>query len=1475
MQDPRKKIEMALQQKMMEIAESRKECMEILRPSRAAPTLAQRIGRVGRADSQALFETAIRCFGEGSWDRLLQQGISENAIKDLSDHVRSFLKASIQAKQLENAGEISHDLTSVPPPSFEEAEKILGKISSLLNAEWQYDVDHDIHAPTILLIEYELGFICRKSQLDVVSENLTKNNRFKQEICGGGKTTVLRNIISQARADGKTMSGVSTLDPLRSEHGLLYARTTKNAFGEEVFDFHFNRASPSDENSLLDLHKQFLEITVNRGRVDLCRGDLQSFKLAMHLKNESIAEKRREYAERIQENPLDAKAPGILEDITRIHRELDVMEDIRDFLIEHASIMADELDKDCDPTQEKNDAYGESSSLDSAKRTAACTLLRTLFESSDRRLTVIRKALLQNEQARLSREDPQQIVDGLKALAENVWDESYRAFGFASKEEFASYLTDPEHSERIFESVFKKYSIPPLNASPLPHQLENIAFLRKYLSDIVPNAMKKTGGVSYGRSQKDKTLVIPYRDSDAPKEGSLHGNDMERIWYTSVDYVQAGISAEQARAEWIEANDKALKELLAANRAKIEMTKDQTVSATQFKKKYGIAGSFSSLTEKDVDAMRTALKERPIQMVAFLEENVLPSLRQNTEKIVSDAQDPPSMVKSYSGSSGTDTGAMALPDKIDIINARQEGVHGKTWERMLESDTRLAGQSFMPTLDQKNQYGSLAEMMNGGDCLSDVGRLFPGIPSKQIAKELSSKISPNKNIEYIVFMDPNDCWKMLRTSDGKEVDYIPTKNREQLLRRITLFDPAHTRGAERDSTSGVTEYVTIDVDTDLSRFEQAVARERNVLAGTANVKYILTPGLVTKMTNMGGCTIGNLLAVVSENEANQLKTLNYKAECQKIKHILKDAGETALRALSRKCRAFDASQHHELRERTHSALRHLFFASSTMDAHEAAHPSGEQSTESALDGLVLHQLKIARDIQDEMRAKELTSYSAPLVFKDVKDSLQQINEGITSVLRAQHEFSSVIATFKTSAEASQWPFMAKVKEAAIKADAQVNSPEINEKIAVVRKKQAELQRLLQSEKTFEGLSEELRLDLSSQIRKTAAQAREELESILREITTQQMRVDSAITEISPEKNAPKPTDLLGHLTAAVKKAAVKVVERYANWRTEGGVDKIQGALKSLSDEIRKLLETTKTLESKTSPLVSLAQEALSEAVPLLLAKLSPKQQQIELEKFPEADREKIKAAIRTAKGRVPLEFLPKMVRGSTADQDKEAEVETEQEQEVEEEQELETEEGKTLLGKEYQHQRLSWPSDINAETEPLSAHSAIRLENKRFTQNCYPIKKSDGKIAPWTIGVDGKSVLPEEHKLIERSIFIVKDQQLTEVYGSQLDLRDVANQNPENVCIYNYVLGKVDFGENPPPDLHEQFMQHIVTTKLFRGDVEFSETEQPFLRSYVMSLSPAEKKSLKEALPQVIAKYRPDMTYTGSSLKKLLENKGL
>ena len=103
----------------------------------------------------------------------------------------------------------------------------------------------------------------------------------------------------------------------------------------------------------------------------------------------------------------------------------------------------------------------------------------------------------------------------------------------------------------------------------------------------------------------------------------------------------------------------------------------------------------------------------------------------------------------------------------------------------------------------------------------------------------------------------------------------------------------------------------------------------------------------------------------------------------------------------------------------------------------------------------------------------------------------------------------------------------------------------------------------------------------------------------------------------------------------------------------------------------------------------------------------------------------------------------------------------------------------------------------------------------------------------------------------------------------------MANQNPENVCIYNYVLGKVDFGENPLPDLHEQFMQHIVTTKLFRGDVEFSETEQPFLRSYVMSLSPAEKKSLKEALPQVIAKYRPDMTYTGSSLKKLLENKEL
>jgi len=940
------------QEKTKEAQRARKRCLSFLQPQ-AQRSLVDRFKRVGRATPDMLFDTAVRCYGEGSWEPLRSLLEPDADVGLLGQDIADFLKASIQAKQIQTARMLAESL-----PQDENDPKFVqtsNEIASLLNTNWSYDVDTDPLAPTLLLTEYELGFVCRPSQLLVVRENLGKENQFKQEICGGGKTTVLRNIISQFRADGKTLSGVSTLEPLRAEHGLLLARTTKNAYEEQVFEFRFERTSPTDERSLRCLYRDLLETTVNRGRIDLTKGDLQSFKLAMLLKQEEIA---------LLRNGGDPEAE---KKVAALHNELDRMEDVRDFLYEHAVIMADELDKDCDPTQEKNYAHGDAVKIVEEERSAACLIIKKICAGTSERLTALSEAFLENRQSRL---DEGVRVAALKELAVDLYAHFRGELSGVSQESFVAYLTDPdsEEAERVYRALFED--------KELSLQLREVAFCRRLLSEIVPHALKKRAGISYGRSKRDGVSVIPYAGSDRPKEGSLHANETERVWYTCADYLQNGLSKDQARALWIQAKQKAVKQALMANYEDPSRAVflDDMPAAIEFAEKFLSFGddtlTLSKVQECHVDEIVKKINGDTPRKIEFVETTILPSLRQEEEKIVSDAQDLPHMVKSYSGSSGTDTGMHALPDKIVIEGARQEGVHGRVLAALRESEKKLGRDSFVSYEDERELIQLLAEEMEGGDCLVDVGRLFPGVAPKDIAKAMSEG-ARQKGVEYIVFTDSEDRWKMLRTDNGEEVDYLSSGD---LKKRITIFDDVRTRGAERDSTEGVVEFVTLDVDTDWSGFEQGVARERNLLKGKADVRYILSPQLRSRLGEK--ISLDSLIELLAKNEAEKLQMLNYKAELQRIRHVLRRTGEKSLRAMSSADRKAFSSNHHSVREYLFRLERDLFFCKTGVDAQMAACPQKEQLSSSVLDSVVSKQLHMLDSMKRDM---ETAFEGAPLM----------------------------------------------------------------------------------------------------------------------------------------------------------------------------------------------------------------------------------------------------------------------------------------------------------------------------------------------------------------------------------------------------------------------------------------------------------------------------------------------------------------
>jgi hypothetical protein len=1503
--------------------EKRKACIEILRQQGTpASSLMDRLRRVGRLSPEALFETAVRSYGEhGNFDRLESLGVklTPDNKRDLRLALREYLKLSIQARQLQRCLEIEAEL---PEDPAKEEEYLRGsrEIQSLLQASWQYNVEEDPLAPTLLLIEYELGFVCRKSQIEVVRENLGIENRFKQEMCGGGKTTVLRNIISQFRADGRTLSGVSTLEPLRGEHGLMYARTTKNAFGETVFDFHFDRGVPTDERSLLHLHQELLLATVEKGRIDLSKGDLQSFKLAKNLKHEEIRKKREEQARMAAESE---EWKGLEGEIEQLHAEIDIMEDIWDFMSDHVAIMADELDKDCDPTQEKNYAYGESREIDIQKRQAILTIFSKVLAGSTGSLQKLGEAIRANKQAKM---DSQERQNALRELAIALYQEYKGKEGFPkdlTQEEFISYILKPEvpedqkaraltEAQRIYHKIFDQYK-----GKELPEVLQQLAWTRKFLWEnfTTEAALSKTGGVNYGRA-KDDVSVIPYAGSDKPKERSQHGNDMERLVYTCLDYVQRGLSSEQVRAAYIKAKDDALKEVLLASKRGKKLSVDDTKAAKKFKNQFLAfldepIPTLSTVLDTQLESIRTKITKNPELLLQFLGDTVLSDMRQSEAKIVSDAQDPPNMVKSYSGSSGTDTGCHALPDKIHRKDARQPGVHGEVIRWLLETEAGQGRESTFISLERdEGLYTMLGEQMHGGDCISDVGRLFPGISPRTIAENLLKQNIDG--VKYVVFMNPDDKWVMLtRDGDGfKEVKYEASEDSKVVKERITIFDDVHTRGAERSSTAGVTEFVTLDVDTDWSRFEQGVMRERNLTKGKANIRYILSPELTARLGE--NPSVNALITLLTENEAKQLQVLNYKAERQKIKHILKRFGEQALRDISRSGRDGGYRQHHKVREVLYDTLRKdLYMVSNTVDVFEAASPQGEQTATEALDALVTSQVARLDDTVHQLEHSFVAAVKSPVVVRDLRADLERLNGDIEAILAAQEQVNARLQDMKKKYEQSLILHRIAPETVGQKLDAAAQlfaTPEIQEQIRTLKEKQKELKVLLQKLEDVSSTAQELSMDVLAPFKAECQAMHEQIQQARAQIAEKKREIegktDEEVEELQEREQQPssKPSSegLMGAFKrwgAAAKETFVKVAKKVAEkiftkifaWSTDDSVGKVVGALTSLDDAFRSTDDTLQRIESAGEPLVKIACTTLENGRAYLQAKLSDERRS----KIPSQDAEKVAGLVADGYGRVDSRFLPAKVSSGMGESGNEQEVEQEQEQEQEVEDESELGAETIPVEGAFPHKEIqaTVPQLFSDQLLPniyrLSAYTSLFPKGKIFTENCFPVTASGGKIRPWEEVKAGKVTIPAAQQYIARTLLVVDTDTGTvvELYGSRLDgerlFPKLKDRGQYKVFTYNYSLERFEGGDvaSLSDSMRKEMMRHVATTKLLRGDVEFFKDEEKpdslldtygALVDYLRSLDPADRRSLKESVQRIIVAQQKS-SFEGSDVARAFE----
>lgn len=1517
--------------------------------------LRQKFRGTGRTSDEELFDTAVRCAGENNWEPLRNLlHLSETTDIDkiffnlLSENVREYLVLSIRRNQLLKAQDL---LKSLPEDkTSEDFGRISREISDLLRGSWSYDPDNDPHALSYLLIEYELGFVCRESQIKVVQSYLQPNSVFKQEICGGGKTTVLRNIISKLQANGKILSGVSTLSPLRAEHGLMYARTTKNAYGGAVFELHFDRSTPTDELSLLRLHHDLLAIAFQRGRVDLSRGDLQTIVLATHLKYDEALKIREkldpiqkqfdafvtslsaEQREKLEESlakrsiteeeittlhktykgleKIDIKAfHSLKKQLARLHRETDILEDISEFLSDHASIVADEIDEDCDPTQEKNYAYGDTQALDEQQREGALEILETILTGTTLKLKKLASAIRDNAQKDLTEAEVKEALqEAAKILYEKYKDQKVgdKNFGeLCAEKAFINYLTGDPNAGQTAKALFDPYQKSP---EPLPSVLQKLAFTRQFMSECLEEACKKRWGDNYGRSH-DGVTMIPCAEGKK-KEGSEHSSNMERIWYTVVDYAFFGLTEDQARSLWLDAKEAAIREVAQARKLdpKSTLTIDKTKAATRFHeailKATEGAPTLSKLTESDLPKICEAIKKKPAALISFLKHTVLSGLRQSKEKIVSDAQDPAYSVREFSGSSGTDMRAKSLPDKISSENARQPGVHGEiiaSLQDMEDPEKRgsvegrylsYSTESAPKTEQQQALYELLAQEMQGGDCLSEVGRLFPGISSLDIAKNLRAHIKkkneghPEATIPSIAFMDEDDRWKVLSEEGVREFKNLkPTDV-------ITIFDSVHTRGAERPSTAGVTEFVTIDLDTNFSRFEQAVMRERGVTKGKAKVRYILSPRLsndprLKEKIQKGDMNVDSLLDILMANEAKELKLLNYRAERQKIQHILRRFGERALRKLSSTCRNRRSPEHQRAREILFSQLRQLYIVQQKADALAAAYPRQSQSVITALDELVQSQLTLLDNIEKNLReapeTKPMRDTKLPVSTEEMVGRLQKITEDVDTVInklkKTKENIHQVfIACALRNPEGSTEPDPA----LAFRVLDNDKKKELQEKVKKLEAAEKEIQNQIEELEKRKQLLK----DATKELPALAKTAQEGGGDVFEAINDELKKASQYVTEAY--KEADKNLALLQKIPSPLKELVFN------------DLTSTIGSL--IEDDLPKLRRTIDDFSVTPSPL-DLSIEVLDLARPLLLAKASrstkdsyekaynkkveeqrkkacqeifaatktihdPTEKKLKVKEAlaksaemiakengrEERQRAEIAKYHESIVPRIDEKYLPKTVATGT-----ELGKESENETEVQVEQEVSKEAAEDKFkGKDYPYVDVRLPA-VMKESDPSAVlrgslapsttaksknlHQLTELnplhEKKFYTENFYPIQQSKGELQPWYLDEKNKLVCPQQRP-IRRTLFLVNKHGVAEIFGSQQDIERTFHAKVQSVeegyatpLMYNYDRECFDYTPkefslaNLSPEIARKLIQSIATTKLLRGDTSFSGKREP------------------------------------------------
>lgn len=561
----------------------------------------------------------------------------------------------------------------------------------------------------MLIFSQRAQIFPRKDQLADINKLVSKDSYVLQKIMGGGKTSVIAAIWAFREASyTKKLPVIFAEGSLFQSLGDNIKKSQRTVFGQHIFTIDPPRAN-------LDL------AMIRHIYTQLKKGYQKRWVLVMK-------------AETLQAFDLELQKLVLKGDPEDLHKR-NALRDILNLFRNYVHALGDEIDLILRSDFEVNVPKGDKIPLSPSRIALVGEIFKALFTIKEFGMKTGAHASLKKESFEATCHKLAQHISASKLLCipeEQVLQRVFIEFVMGNVD-----AAIPKALQSYVETLRKSDDVEKQEASEL------IPLARHIIRDILPNLLKQSPGLHFGRTRLASSpgKVVPFIGVDTPsnREFGYHYEALCKQFFTAgikgIDFLQLEEFVKHFKNE-------AKKEALLK-----KCLFQETETATHFEKMtgFGLAnvssktglGSLFRKTQKDLALCMHIEAETALQVVTYYK-----------HYHHSSAQSLPQLVHKLSGMTGTPWNKDGYSKKIGALQS-DTGAEGQVLDTLLKRDHKTR----VFSVDTPNMHSLLSNTENLPNVILDMGAMFKSQSNEIIAREflefsVNNKVSPKQGVVF-------------------------------------------------------------------------------------------------------------------------------------------------------------------------------------------------------------------------------------------------------------------------------------------------------------------------------------------------------------------------------------------------------------------------------------------------------------------------------------------------------------------------------------------------------------------------------------------------------------------------------------------------------------------------------------------------------------------------------------------------------